>query len=222
MKKLQLLTCAAFAGALFSVTSAASAGTITINAGPSFTPGGIVVNNVSLLQPAPELIKLVGNATITQPENVVTTVTLDISGTFTINSGDIASLAYNFNIMLDSDAPATFTITGNASLLNPFPLALPPITTGPQAIAANSSMDYSGAKAGDLVSPFTGSGIFSAQLRIDFGPGTMPGDTLTIIIPNDSIDFQVAPTAIPEPSTYALLVTGLGALVVRYRRRKAA
>jgi len=48
------------------------------------------------------------------------------------------------------------------------------------------------------------------------------GDTLTVNIPQNSIDLQVAPTAIPEPSTYALLVAGIAGLGYAARRRARA
>ncbi len=221
MKKHIVLLCTVAAGVLLAFSNQAAAGTITVTDGPSFMPPGAVTNNtVTLQQPNASLIQLFGNATIqVTPDSVVY---LAIGGTFTADMGDIASLFYNFTVDLNSAIPVTFTLALTATPTSP---PLPPIELMEEGDILQGSHQYTGMDQ-SAPAPFALSGTFSGMLIFKFGaaPPNPDGttDTLFLQIPSDSIDFQIAPTAIPEPSSYALLGLGILGLSFVARRRKAA
>ena len=216
MKKLKSFSFVAASALLLAIPNS-FAGTLVPGTGtqPSFSPSGppvITANSIALQQTSPSLLKIFGNATIT-PGAGASVVTLTLTGTFTANIGDLASYAYNFNIALNSATPATFTLSLTAGALS--------TSTGTQVVAANSNSLYSGRNQ-TPAAPIPNSGAFTGQLRISFAAGTTATDTLVLSIPANSIDFAVAPVAIPEPSTYALAGVGLLGLLAYLRRQRSA
>lgn len=214
MKRLNLFICAA--AALLFAANHSFAGTMTPAASPSpqpsFSPAAVVTNNtIGVQQATPSVLKIFGSATIT-PGAGASSVFLTLTGTFTANPTDLASYAYNFNINLQSATPATFTLSLSAGGFS--------TSTTPQTIPANSNQAYTG-RGQTAATPIGASGNFTGQLRIDFAAGTTASDKLTLTIPQNSIDFAVQPTAIPEPSTYALLALGLGGVALHARRKRA-
>jgi hypothetical protein len=217
MKPSKTLICLAAGALLFTAASNTFAGTMTPTAQPSFSPANVVTNNSIMFQQAtPSVVKIFGNATIT-PGAGAHTVTLSLSGNFTSNANDLASFAYNFNINLMSATPATFQLS-----LQVNPTGLPSFSAsqGAQTVAANSNQAYSG-RAQSPAAPFGGSGTFTGTLQINFGAGTTASDQMILTIPQNSIDFAVQPTPIPEPSTYALLALGVLGLALHARRKAA-
>ncbi|HEX8281108.1 MAG TPA: PEP-CTERM sorting domain-containing protein, partial [Chthoniobacterales bacterium] len=148
---------------------------------------------------------------------------LQLAGTFTANANDIFSAAYNFNISLTSAAPVTFTVAGFATpVISGIPFPEQQVFTQTRTIAqtgSGPSQTYTGAAQGGI--PIAGGGNFRLTLTFNFS-APAAGDTIGLTIPSNSIDLQVAPTAIPEPSTYALFGVGLIGLAYSARRRLAA
>jgi hypothetical protein len=227
MKLFKALSCTAAAGLLLSLSNDAGAGTLTVTSGPSFTPAGVATSNtIQVQQVAPELIKIFGNATLVQPASPVLAVSLTLSGNFTANGtfggamNDKVSFAYDFQVDLTSAAPVSYTLEVIAMTAFgnfPFSDADNPLQQGTSFYADQQEFTIP-QEAFLFGSPL--SGTFTANLTFNFSaPAT--GDTLTIISPN-SILFQVAPVAIPEPSTYALLGVGLAGLIFAARRRATA
>jgi len=233
MKKLTTLTCAAATALFLSLLGSASAGTLTLTSGPTFSGGSVSSNSITADQARPELVRIFGSALIRPFQqgaamivpagNAPTTVTLSIGGNFSATPEDMASYFYNFSLNLASAAPVTFELRGTVTV-GGFPFEA--FTTGPQAIAQGAN-DFTG--AGSVAIPPLAfqiggnplNGTFLGELVFSFSAPSAD-DTLSLDIPGNSIDFQIAPTAIPEPSTYVLLAVGIAALVVRSRRRLRA
>ena len=185
----------------------------------SFSPSNVVSNNtITAQQVAPDLVKLFGDATITQPASTVSTVTLSIGGTYNTDpvTPDLFSVSYDFTLTLASAAPVAFTLQGSIEPTT-FPF-FPPITIASGTVTQGSNT-YTGTFSAPV--PLAGPGTWSGQLVLTFSaPAT--GDTLTLSIPNNSIDFQLGPTAIPEPSSISLIALGAAALLLLARRSLAA
>lgn len=200
----------------------ANAGTLTIDPGqPTFTPGGAFSNNTVAAQIVNGNLLQIFGAT-----NIAVTpggsATISVSGTFNANAGDFVSFFYNFGINLSSAVPVNFTLQATAST------PLGPITATQSGMVMQGDHQYTG--MGQTASaPFGFNGTYTASLTFDFGSPTKPGNylsgtppnTMSMSIPTNGLEFQLAPTAVPEPSSFVYLALGLGAALLLARRRLA-
>jgi hypothetical protein len=208
--------------ALFLFSSfSLNAGSLTINPGqPSFTPGGAFSNNtISAQVVGGNLVQIFGSTNIAITPN--SSASISISGNFTADPNDFLSIFYAFGINLASNIPVSYTLSGSA-LNGTF-------TTMSSGTVLPGDHQYTGmnqTNANPL--PFPVSGDYTGTLTFNFGgapagPFGINGvDSLTLSIPQNGLEFQVGQTAVPEPSTYALLLLGVGASVLVARRCRVA
>jgi hypothetical protein len=206
---------------LFSLS--AHAGTIAIDPGqPTFTPGGAFSNNTIAAQVVNGNLLQIFGAT-----NIAVTpggsATISVTGTYNANGGDIVSFFYNFGINLSSSVPVTFTLQATAN--TPFG----PINAMDSGSLMQGDHQYTG-MGQTIPAPFSFSGTYTASLTFDFGSPAkggsyvngIPTNSMFLSIPTNGLEFQLAPTAVPEPSTCALVISGVGALLLIARRRHLA
>jgi hypothetical protein len=203
---------------MLAFTSAGRAGTITITSGPNFTPSNAFSNNTIQATSSGSMASIFGSTNVAITAN--SSASIAISGNFTANTGDVFSFFYNFSVDLNSAIPVTFTIQGTAHTFTDF-------TAMDTGTLLPGSHSYSGMKQTNPA-PFSFSGTFDGSLTFNFGAaatsadGTPPIDTLFLDIPNNGLLFGASPTAVPEPSTYALISTALGLFALVSLRRKRA
>lgn len=200
------------AATLFTFVINVSAGTLTITSGPTFSPP-VPGNTITAQVVGGELVQIFGNA------NISNDVLLTLEGTFFANAGDKFSDFYNFSINLTSAAPVSLTIQAFVNIGAGEQLVLNQTET-----VTPGNNQYSGMNEFDV--PFPVSGSYRLEVTLDFPSATAIGapngnGSLQLSIPQNGLQFQLAPTAIPEPSTYAFLALGLGGLVAFSRRRRA-
>jgi hypothetical protein len=202
----------------------ANAGTLTIDSGqPTFTPSGAFQGNSITAQVTNgNHLQIFGSTTIlvTPGESA----TISVTGTFAANTGDLVSFFYNFGINLSSVTPVTFTLQATANT------QAGPVMVSDSGVVQPGNHQYSDMGQSPSA-PFPLSGTYSASLTFNFGnatsPNKIPGivggtESLALTIPQGGLDFQLAPNAIPEPSTFASVGLGLGAALLLARRRRLA
>lgn len=204
------------AALLLSFASQGVAGTLTISA-PSFTPDDVVISDTIMSeQVRPDLVQLIGSATIASDPG--STVTLDFGGNFTADTGDMFSALYDFMFTLGNADPATYAVQAFV-MPGGFPFEI-------MVFEDTGTIQPGTSRVSRVVSsetPISGSGTYRGVLELNFGSSDaaaafLEGTPNTLGLDIAEFDFQLAPTAIPEPSTYALLALGCGALAVRARR----
>jgi hypothetical protein len=208
---------------LLFCSESANAGTLTIDPGqPTFSPSGAFSgNSITAHVVNGNLLQIFGSTNITvTPDG---SATISVSGNYSANAGDMVSYFYNFGINLDSTVPVDFTLQATANT------PLGPITVMENGIVMQGNNQYSG-MGQSMVAPFSFNGTYTASLTFDFGSqakaesfvnGSVTNN-LFLSIPTDGLQFQLAPNAVPEPSTFAYVGFGLGALLLVARRRRLA
>jgi hypothetical protein len=198
----------------------ANAGTLTIENGPVFDPSSYFSNNSIAAQvPNGNLVQMFGNTdiAITPGSGAI----IYVQGNVSVEPTDVFSFFYNLGIDLNSSVQVSVTIYAQA-----FNGA---VSVGDSFVLMQGSHTYSD-MGQSLPSQNSASGSYTFALNFTFANPSRPGrilapdgeESLHISIPQDGLEFQVAPSAVPEPSTYALLFSGLGALLLVARRRRLA
>lgn len=159
-------------------------------------------------------------------QDFLTTYDLTFSS---LNSGD-ASL---FSSQLKSFAYGFFGLTGNSSCNGPCSLT-ETLKNGDKIFATftfngqfdgNSTITYSGnatiTGGTGLFTGATGTGTFSGvDIITGLAPGSDPGDPSFVGTTTQNLIYSINTPAVPEPETYALLLTGLGLVGFSARRKQ--
>ena len=193
------------------------AGTLTLDAGsPSYVPPEAFTNNTIVVDTTigdPGLIHLSGGVTVAPTSG--NTAMVEVSGTFSADSGDKFSVAYRFAADLNSTGPVDYTLSGEVNGI-PIPDITGTIEPGLHV--------YEGAAESPTL-PLPVAGNFSGTLTLDFTntgaaapSGAIPG-TLDLTV--QQLDFQLSPNPVAvippsEPqniSTRANVGTGDNALI---------
>jgi PEP-CTERM motif-containing protein len=213
---------AAVAALLLLCSTNAGAGNLTIDPGqPTFTPNGAFSNNSITAQVVGgNQLQIFGNTNIAVTPGGQAVI--GVTGNFSANMGDFVSLFYNFSIDLNSSVPVTVTIAGTANT------AFGPVSASDSFVLGQGFHQYSGMNQ-SAAAPIPLSGSYSATMTFDFGNPTtlrhvegLGPNSLSMSIPQNGLAFQLAPTAVPEPSTFALAAFALGGLFVALKRRRLA
>ncbi|HEX4666607.1 MAG TPA: hypothetical protein VH207_08400 [Chthoniobacterales bacterium] len=199
MKKLTITSLMAVAAAALALACPARAGILTVEDGPNFTPEGSFTNNtieVDTTIGEGALIHIVGSATVTPPEGS-DIVSIDVSGTYSANAGDMFSGAYSFSADLNSANPVGYTISGTVTIDG---IPVPFTTTGTIEPGLHR---YEGTfEAPTFIVPKAGN--FMASLVLDFGSTGAPtaAEPSTLDLAIQQIDFKLdpLPATIAAPS----------------------
>lgn len=179
----------------------------------SAPPGGLGggVNNTVQAFSSPSLIKFVGDINITTASGGSTLGnTLDIGGLLTLEAQEAFVLSYDFDVTILGGGTFEFTVTG----ITNFNGVIETVTntesfSGPGEFSVNFS------ELG-FIAQESLSGDWSGRLSFDWIDAPS-NSSLNIVIPNESIDFEVR--AIPEPTTGALVLLGAVGFLANRRRR---
>jgi hypothetical protein len=203
MNKLKVYSLIAAVSALLAITTPASAGTLTVTSGPTFTPDAAFTNNtikVETLHNPPnvtgDLVKISGDATITPPAS--NSATVDIAGNYSANAGEIVSAAYSFTIDLNVSRQVTYTVRGSATVLGS------PRNFNKTETVLPGLHQYSGTIQAPTSFPFSTSGTFTGTLSLDFGAPASNATALsaapgTLNVSIQQTGFQLASTAATTP-----------------------
>ncbi len=158
--------------------------------------------------------RLAGGATFTAGGSS-STLKFNAAGAVTAKAGDDLKVSYDFTVDL-SAGTATPSVTG--SFTQPLPFPLPPLTltgssNGSPVGPGPLTKTYQGTFDSGAI-PIDINGTYTVALSVAW-TGTAAGDTLSVTIPQHSIDLQVV--SAPEPSCVAL---GLLAMPLAIRRRR--
>ncbi|MEO7168612.1 MAG: hypothetical protein ABI016_16470 [Chthoniobacterales bacterium] len=219
MKKIATSALVAALAALFTLASPAMAGTLTVTSGPDFSPPGAFSNNTIVVNTTigeGALVDLNGNATV-DPSGT-TQASIDISGDFSANVGDLFSAAYSFTADLNIVTPVTYTISGTAT-----PTVGPPIVFTTTGTLMPGLHKYEGTFSAPGNFPVPVAGTYSASLVLDFGPigapqAAAPG-TLDLAIQQIDLKLDPLPATVAAASqsqnisTRANVGTGDDALI---------
>ena len=189
--------------------------TLTVNSGGSLQGVGQIFGNVSVESGATLAPGIPG------PGSVGTLVIGDL----TLKGGGV--LQWNLATPTSFDQvvigfPSTLHIDSSVTSVTPFVLQL--ISVGASGLPGTATgflnqsytwtlFDANGSSIVGYIDP-TQFSIDSSQFMTDVGPGSF-----TFALNGNLLDLTFTP--VPEPSTYALLGLGLGAIFLRVRRRRA-
>jgi hypothetical protein len=209
----------AIAAALLALSGIdANAGSLTIDSGqPSFSPSNAFSNNsLSAQVVGGNLVQVFGNTDIAITPGG--SAMIGITGTFSAAQGDVFSFFYNFSVNLNSTGPVQVTLQGSVG----------PFSINDTFTLSQGLHSYSGMKQ-TSPSPIALSGNYQGTATFDFTNVTnlyrLEGaatNTMSLSIPQNGLEFQLGPTGIPEPSTYALLVFSLAISILAARRHRFA
>jgi hypothetical protein len=225
MRKNTFLSTIAVGVFLIALATAAPAGTLTIDDGPSFLPDSAFTQNsidaVLLHNPGGlmgDVVRLYGDSKV---DPVVATPRILIGGSFAANAGDVFSVGYNFSVNLNSPDPVTLTIDARA-VVSGVPQTFSTVLT------LNPGMGHYAGQINGIVFGLAASGTWNGRLVFNFATTTNSSDSGSpdnpdpggMILQIKHVDFQL--TAVPEPSSCFLFGVGVVALVWVGRRRRTA
>jgi hypothetical protein len=203
---------------LSALASGASAGTLTINKGPSFLPGSSFTDNdiaAVLLHDPPgvmgDVVRLFGDSMVAPATEAPRIL---IGGNFSANAGDLFSVIYDFTVNLNTPTPITLTLGAQTVVAGVRQTFSTLITLNP------GLQHYQGQISGPLFSLAT-SGLWKGRLLFNFSAptdGTGNPDPGNLIIRLRAVDYQLA--SIPEPSSIVFLGIGIAALAIFVLRRR--
>ena len=210
------LVCAA--ALLVSLVESGSAGTLTLDVGPSFRPGSAFTDNdiaAVLLHNPPgvmgDVVRLFGDSRIDPASDSPRIV---VKGGFSAGAGDLFSIIYDFTVDLRSPDPVNLTLAAQTFVAGKKKTFDTLITLTPGV------QHYQGQIDGTLFN-LAISGLWRGRLLFDFpssGSGSENPDANNLSIQIASIDFQLA--AIPEPSSLLLLGIGIAGRGILGRGRR--
>ncbi len=200
----------------------ATAGSLTIDEGPSFLPGSSFTDNsidaVVRHNPAGlvgDVARLYGDAMVS-PSLVPSRVLLE--GSFAAQPGDSFSVSYDFLANLNSTEPITITLGAQTIVAGVPQIFNTTLTINP------GQGEYSGQVSGptfDLATSGTWKGHVYFNLAAPSQGGTEAPDPGDLAVRLRGVDFQLV--AVPEPSSLVSLLLGAAALgFVCWRRRQLA
>lgn len=184
--------------------------------------GGGVGNSLRVIV-SPALIKLVGTADFTTRQTMDSTTRtsstlgnqLSLTGDVTLDAGDAFTLAYDYDVTLVGGGSVRLTTTAITNFGGQ-----EEVLSSTETITSAGSFNFRFTDLG-FTADRSVSGNWTGLFMIDWIDAP-DNSSLSIVIPNDSIDFTVTNVvAVPEPSTYAVLgILSLG-LFMHSRRRRA-
>jgi hypothetical protein len=207
--------------ALLAVATPVSGGTVTITSGPNLLPPKAFTNNTFVVQVVHnppgvtgDQLQGSGGATVAPPASNMATA--DISGTFTANAGDIASVSYSVT-MYSATGPIAYTTSADVTFLG-----VPQHFTDSGTILPGLHL-YHGVWQAPVGFPIAGGGTFTAMLTMNFAPsnGSSDGGSPFINVSVDQLHIQLATTPATSPplsralnvSTRLAVLTGDNALI---------
>ena len=206
------------AALFFLVVESGSAGTLTLDVGPSFRPGSSFTDNdiaAVLLHNPPgvmgDVVRLFGDSLVAPDFDSPRIV---VKGSFAAGAGDLFSIIYDFTVDLRTPTPVNLTLAAQTFVAGKKQTFDQLITLTPGV------QHYQGHIDGPLFNLAT-SGLWRGRLLFDFptSGGSNP-DANNLSIQIASVDYQLA--AIPEPSSLLFLAIGIVALTMQARRHRRA
>ena len=212
------LAIVSIAALVFCRVESASAGTLTLDAGPSFRPGSAFTDNdiaAVLLHNPPgvmgDVVRLFGDSLICPDPN---SPRILVKGSFSAGAGDLFSIIYDFTVDLRTPDPVNLTLAAQTFVAGKRKTFDTLITLAPGV------QRYQGQINGTLFNLAT-SGLWRGRLLFDFetvGSGSENPGANNLSIRIASVDFQLA--AIPEPSSLLFLGIGIAGLGILARGRR--
>jgi len=161
-----------------------------------------------------DLLQASGGATVTAPPS--NSVSVSISGDFTANAGDIASVAYSVTMDAAVAAPISYSTSATVTFLG-----IPQTFTGMGTITPGLH-HYNGTWQAPSAFPIAGGGTWTAMLTMNFASALSPTGAAQILgVSIDQVNMQLAttPSTVPPPSqplnvsTRLAVLTGDNALI---------
>jgi autotransporter-associated beta strand protein len=215
-------------GALAKVDSGALilSGTNTYTGGTTISAGNLIVNNTTGSATGTGTVNLgssgvlSGTGTISgavsaaSTASVITAGSLSSVGTLTLNGGVTAPSGLTLNFAVDGASASNSSLNLGSVGLSGLSLTFNLQDLGTNTLLANTAYTLVTGTGTFSVGSFTADLMNSAYYQLNSSYGTNG-----ILISGDTVTFEVV--AVPEPGTWALMLSGLGALIlIQIRRRK--
>lgn len=195
-------------GAIVLMPLFLSAGTVNVTSGPNFVPpAAFSENSIVANEPQADQAVFAGSATIMPPTS--DTASINFSGTYAEDVGDLASVAYTFSVDSNVTGNTTFEINGSTN-----PGMATNANGGGHFADTGTIMSgehvYSAALPPPGPSKTSGSGTFNLTLTFHFnapasqpaqetpGPSSAAAGTINVTI--GGVLLQVSPTAAAPPA----------------------